>query len=353
MPTHTTVSVQSSRPGHTPVTPPSRARDTLRIMPTSLEICAGGGGQALGLEQAGFEHLALVELDRHAVATLRLNRPKWNVLEQDLRQFDAAPYLGQVDLLAGGPPCQPFSHAGYQDGHLDERDLFPEAIRLAAQCQPRAVMLENVRGLLDPKFSEYRAFITDGFTQQGYEVSWKLLHASDYGVPQLRPRVVMLALSPGVARHFAWPEPQPGAAPTVGEALRDMMAARGWPGADAWAARAGGIAPTLVGGSKLHGGADLGPTRAKGAWAALGVNGHLLANEAPGPDHDPDVMPHLTVPMAARVQGFPEDWAFASKKTANYRQVGNAFPPPVAAAVGAALREALELAARRQEMAAV
>ncbi|WP_291431956.1 DNA cytosine methyltransferase [Deinococcus sp.] len=308
-------------------------------MLTSLEICAGAGGQALGLEMAGFAHTCLVEIDAHAAATLRLNRPTWNVLQADLREFDATLYAGQIDLLAGGPPCQPFSHGGQQQGQHDDRDLFPEAIRIASECHPRAVMLENVRGLLDPKFAEYRQFITSGFETLGYQVQWKLLNASDYGVPQLRPRVIMLALQPQVIAAFEWPLPHSAPPLTVGEALEDLMASGGWPGAQAWAQGANTIAPTIVGGSKKHGGADLGPTRAKRAWAALGVNGHLLANEVPGPDQQG--MPHLTIRMAARLQGFPDEWVFAGRKTANYRQVGNAFPPPVAAAVGTQLHIAL------------
>ena len=122
---------------------------------TSIEVCSGAGGQALGLELAGFGHEALVEIEPPACATLRLNRPQWNVFEQDLRTFNAAGYKG-IDLLAGGVPCPPFSKAGKQLGAEDERDLFPEALRLVDECRPRAVMLENVRGLLDAVFDEYR-----------------------------------------------------------------------------------------------------------------------------------------------------------------------------------------------------
>lgn len=317
---------------------------------TSLEICAGAGGQALGLETAGFEHACLVEIDPHAVNTLRLNRPEWNVIQADLRDFDATPYAGQIDLLAGGPPCQPFSHGGQQHGQHDDRDLFPEAIRLTRECRPQAVMLENVRGLLDPKFAEYRQYITGGFEELGYRVQWNLLNSSDHGVPQLRPRVILVALRPHLAPAFHWPEPSATPAPTVGQTLEDLMAAGGWAGAHAWAQGANTIAPTIVGGSKKHGGADLGPTRSKRAWAALGVNGHLLANEAPGPDHEG--MPHLTVRMAARLQGFPDDWAFAGRKTASYRQVGNAFPPPVAAAVGLQIHRAIRAGQRQEALTA-
>jgi len=108
----------------------------------SVEICAGAGGQALGLEQAGFEHAALVEIDTAACATLRHNRPRWNVIEGDLHKFDGTPYRG-VDLLAGGVPCPPFSRAGKQLGSEDERDLFPQAIRLVDEIRPKAVMLKN------------------------------------------------------------------------------------------------------------------------------------------------------------------------------------------------------------------
>jgi DNA (cytosine-5)-methyltransferase 1 len=121
----------------------------------------------------------------------------------------------------------------------------------------------------------------------------------------------------------------------------DLMSARGWPGAVAWASRASGIAPTLVGGSKKHGGPDLGPTRAKIQWRVLGVDGMGIANSAPSPEFPLDGLPRLTVRMAARIQGFPDKWEFAGKKTGAYRQIGNAFPPPVAQAVASAIRDTL------------
>lgn len=319
---------------------------------TSIEICAGGGGQALGLELAGFEHLALVELDPWACATLRLNRPSWNVIGPDpvgrrqadgligdVRAFTATSMRGMVDLVAGGVPCPPFSKAGKQLGADDERDLFPEALRLVRECAPRAVMLENVRGLLDPKFAGYREAVLGELADLGYSGEWSLLNASDHGVPQLRPRAVLVALRNDFAPFFAWPAPAPCRPPSVGEALRDQMAAGGWEGADDWAARAHRIAPTLVGGSKKHGGPDLGPTRARREWARLSVDGIGIADAPPPPGFVG--MPKLTVQMAATLQGFPSDWRFAGRKTHAYRQVGNALPPPVAEAIGTAIRDAL------------
>jgi len=264
----------------------------------SIEICAGAGGQALGLEQAGFEHVSLVELDAAACQTLRLNRNHWHVTEGDLRHYSAERWKG-VEFLAGGVPCPPFSKAGKQLGSEDERDLSPEAIRLVSECKPQAVMLENVRGLLDSVFDDYRAKILSDLQKMGYTAEWRLLNASDFGVPQLRPRVIFVALKKSAAEYFKWPSELIEPPPTVGEALFDLMAANGWQGAKQWRERACNIAPTLVGGSKKHGGPDLGPTRSKKAWASMGVDGMGIANEAP--EKDFIGMPRLTVRMAARI----------------------------------------------------
>ncbi|MEI2775200.1 MAG: DNA cytosine methyltransferase [Tetrasphaera sp.] len=309
---------------------------------TCLEICAGAGGQSYGLEQAGFEHLAAVEIDPDACETLRLNRPHWTVLENDVRDIDGSDYAG-VTLLAGGVPCPPFSIAGKQLGADDERDLFPEALRLVEEAQPEAVMLENVRGLSTAKFASYREAVQERLTELGYESDWQVLNASEYGVPQLRPRFILVAMKPDAFVYFEWPRPH-HAPPTVGEKLRDLMAEHGWPGASAWAKRANGIGPTLVGGSRKHGGPDLGPTRARAGWLQLGVDGRGLADAAPGADESVNHIPKLTVRMAAVIQGFPATWKFSGRKTASYRQVGNAFPPPVAEAVGSSIATAIRAA---------
>ena len=306
---------------------------------TSIEICAGAGGQAIGLEQAGFEHLALVEIEQIACNTLLLNRPKWNVIQTDLRDFSAKKYKG-VDLLAGGVPCPPFSIAGKQLGQLDERNLFPEAIRLVKECNPKAVMLENVRGLLDIKFKNYRRAIVNELYKLGYQCDWRLINASDYGVSQLRPRAILVALKKEYFEFFEWPSKNSEPPMTVGELLYDEMASLGWENVDSWKKTANSIAPTLVGGSKKHGGADLGPTRAKQSWALLGVDGKGLANEPPL--NGSKVMPRLTLKMTALIQGFPKYWEFAGKKTPAYRQVGNAFPSPVARAIGLSIKKALK-----------
>lgn len=384
---------------------------------TSIEICAGAGGQAIGLHQAGFKHLALVEIDAHAVETLKLNienRDEWcwenehcDVISGDVREYDPAGSVKKaqkfldslkkeglepefLDLLAGGVPCPPFSHAGKQLGKDDERDLFPDMIRLVGDLRPKAVMIENVRGIMDAKFDDYREWIAeeisaigtkDGEGGPGYNVvHWKVLEASDFGVPQLRPRAILVAFrrdiynGPQIEIESVSKEERV----TVLDALRETMRARyeEWlESGRAWDALASyrrwyqqarqrahakedgsaGIAPTLVGGSKKHGGADLGPSRAKAAWKALGVCGLGVANDRnelkKKKSEDRDLFgpggPMLTVQQAAIIQGFPKEWEFAGGKTAQYRQVGNAFPPPVAAAVGlkiAAIIQAAEAA---------
>ncbi|MCP2287372.1 DNA cytosine methyltransferase [Nocardia amikacinitolerans] len=337
-----------------------------------IEICAGAGGQALGLELAGFEHELAVELDPTAVATIQVNRPHWKVAEGDVANpnvFDPRAYAPEsrpggrpIDLFAGGVPCPPFSIAGKQLGANDERDLFAWAVEQVDVLKPRALLLENVRGLSMPRFAGYRQHVLDRLQHFGYAAEWRLIQASDFGVPQLRPRFVLIAMRDEDFRYFRWPEPT-GRGKTVGETLLPLMAANGWKGAKEWAKRADDIAPTIVGGSKKHGGADLGPTRAKRAWAELGVDAYGVHDTAPPYEKRPmtEFGPKLTVEMVARLQGWllirdskhaaeiaaeqPEGheyaWWFSGGKTAIYRQIGNAFPPPVAKVLGSSIALAL------------
>lgn len=257
-------------------------------------------------------------------------------------------------------------------------------------------MIENVRGILEPPevFIEYRNSILDTLRDLGYLVPdvdpnqsasaqdvamrkvWRRLDAKHFGVPQLRPRAILVAIHRSAVRPgnagFQWPIGVKGDEVTVFKKLEKSMLARCrafWdvnaegkpprPGEptgrsvfEEWkknitrAAAAGKtVAPTLVGGSRKHGGADLGPTRAKRAWAELGIDGMGIANDPEGCDPERDLFrpagPMLTVAQAASIQGFPKEWAFQGRKTARYRQVGNAFPPPVAEAVGRAIAAVL------------
>lgn len=322
-----------------------------------VEICAGAGGQSLGLHLAGFRHRLAVELDAAAALTLEANLARLHEDEGGSRR-DRVVRVGDVAdedvwrpedydgvaLLAGGVPCPPFSVAGKQLGAADERDLFAWAVEAAGRVRPRALLLENVRGLAAPRFAAYRQAVADRLDDLGYWSEWRMLHAADFGVPQLRPRFVLVALRHDDAPYWEWPEEERTGL-TVGDVLQDAMAAAGWRHSGKWARRANGIAPTIVGGSKKHGGPDLGPTRAKRAWAQLGVDAHGIA-DAPPPRIAPAAyMPRLTNDMVARLQGWygaEYHWQFLGRKTTVYRQIGNAFPPPVARAVGVQIRKALE-----------
>jgi DNA (cytosine-5)-methyltransferase 1 len=309
---------------------------------TSLELCAGAGGAALGLELAGFHPSALIELDPHACATLRKNRPYWNVIEADIRRFESGYWRG-VDLVSGGLPCPPFSIAGKQLGADDERDLFPSMLKIVMNAQPRAVLIENVRGILSDRFEWYRKKIDRELDKQGFDTYWAAFNAVNFGVPQYRFRVFLVALRRGETRPLKWPfdfEKNPGVPVTVSDAIGDLMEERGWHGASNWRTLARSPAPTIVGGSHKHGGPDLGPTRARKQWAELGVDGLGLADLPPA--HDFKGMPRLTVPMVAKLQSFPKEWQFVGGKTQSYRQVGNALPVKLAAGVARAVRECLE-----------
>ncbi|WP_299539717.1 DNA cytosine methyltransferase [uncultured Streptomyces sp.] len=335
-----------------------------------IEICAGAGGQTLGLERAGFRHRLAIELDDKAAETLRRNLVEFlGYSEEEARDSvkvgdvaDPAVWnpvvdAEDLDLLAGGVPCPPFSIAGKQLGSSDERDLFAWAVELCGKVRPKALLLENVRGLSANRFAGYRQHVLDRLKDSGYIAEWQLLQADDFGVSQLRPRFVLVALQEEFAPYFVWPERKPGSAKSVGELLVDLMAKNGWSGAHEWAENASGIAPTIVGGSKKHGGADLGPTRAKRAWAQKGVDAMGVADQAPSVDGPPVIegspRPKLTTAMVARIQGWQdadsevnadEDdfrWRFHGRKTSVYRQIGNAFPPPVAKALGDSIRNAL------------
>ena len=316
---------------------------------SSIEYCAGAGGQALGLERAGFKHQLLVDNDFDCAETLLKNRKKWNVIHADMRDQNASQYHG-IDLFAAGLPCPPFSMAGKQLGKEDERDLFPTALKLIEQAKPKFVLIENVKGFLGPKFDDYRKDIVEQLLQLGYQSNFKLFNASDFGVSQLRPRVAFIAAKEPYFDNFEFPIANLRKPPTVGNLLLDLMQENGWEGAANWALNANQIAPTIVGGSKKHGGPDLGPTRAKLAWERLGVNGKSIAESAPEAGFDG--LPRLTNRMVARVQGFPDNWAFTGRKTTQYRQIGNAFPAPFAFALGKKIAASIKMTEDKLQLAA-
>ncbi|MFE3824113.1 DNA cytosine methyltransferase [Streptomyces sp. NPDC059092] len=315
-----------------------------------VDVCAGAGGLALGLEHAGFEPVLLLDKNPVACATLRGNRPAWQVLETDLLDFSPSRYqeIYDVDLLSAGPPRVRSSATVALPETEAELRLLEATVYLAHAVQPRALVIENVPGLLSaPGFAPIRDLIGNELSHLGYRFRWLLLNAADFGVPQNRKQGVLVALRKQYFDAFRPPEPTVHKHLSVGRALRRSMATGGWRDADRWAAQALSVAPTLVGGSDRRGGADLGPTGTRKAWARMGVDGSSVADNIPDADFTwaPEAgrrgMVRITTDQAALLQGFPSEWRFAGRKTARYRQIGHASPPPVAKALGLAIRAAL------------
>ncbi|MFF3481800.1 DNA cytosine methyltransferase [Streptomyces sp. NPDC002701] len=320
---------------------------------SSLEICAGAGGLALGLEAAGFAPTALVDTDEKALATLFANRHEWLLVEEDLNTFDPQHYseVYDVDLLSAGTPRVKSMATINRRDDQPERKLIKAALYLVGAVRPRAVLMENVPGLVNKDdFADVRREIEDELKHLGFRIFANVLNAKNYGVPQSREHGFFVALREPYADAFVWPAPSPEPPPHVGEVLYESMASRGWPHARAWAQQAQIVAPTLVGGSEKRGGPDLGPERAKAIWQKIGINGGTLANEPPGPEDgwaqggERNELPALTLAQTALLQGFPPHWQIAGRKTRGYRQVGQAVPPPLATAVGRQIAAALHFA---------
>lgn len=316
-----------------------------------FDVCAGAGGLALGLEQAGFDPVLLIDNRGVACETLRVNRPQWHVLEMDVMDFDPEEHqqVYDVDLLSAGlPRVQASAATNRASGSVAELELLKATIMLVPGVQPRAVLVENVPDLaVKAGYEAIRDDVAEELEHLGYRHRWFVVNAADHGVPQSREQGILVAFKGDALDFFEEPEPSLEPLITVGEALIESMRARGWQQADEWAKQADKLAPTLVGGSWARGGPDLGPTGSKRAWAKMGVDGGTVADLPPGPDFDwnPELgregMVKLTVEQAAVLQGFPEQWRFAGRKTARYRQIGHASPPPVGRALGQSIRAAL------------
>lgn len=346
---------------------------------TCLELFAGAGGLAIGVGRAGFRHVAAIERDPRACETLRENAP-FPVLEADATEIDYAAWRG-VDLVCGGPPCQPFSAGGRAGGSKDTRDMFPTLVRAVRETGPRLVLVENVKGLLRPKFGLYLRYILGqlarpsvapmggesveshmhrlGAEPPEYRVTRLLLNAADFGVPQTRERVFLLASRSG----------EPGAPKgthSLQSLLRHQWLTGGyWDGHDIeppgeWPPRLAGRIAVAIGEEadsgmpwrtvrdaisdimhdapprpaksyRGHTGSGLDMPSKTLKAGVHGVPGGENMVRAPGGDR------HYTTREAARVQGFPDSWAFGHSWTGSMRQIGNAVPPPLAEAVARTL----------------
>ncbi len=369
----------------------------------SVELFSGAGGLALGLERAGFESVALVERDPDACATLRLNRPDWNVLETDVRKIDFT-QLGPVHLVAGGPPCQPFSMGGKANGYEDHRDMFPQAVRAVRELRPLAFVFENVRGLLRPAFRAYVEFIRLQLTYPEFPVSanvdWEqnlrrlerhhtsrhrasepyynvtinLADAADYGVPQHRHRVFFVGFRQDLNARWFFPAPTHSG---------ELLARAKWTTQSYWKEHGLAAQQPVAGERKLRpiqevplfGAAerwrtvrdairDLGEPKTKdqrghvfqpGAKSYPGHTGSPLDEPSkalkagdhgvPGGEnmlrHPDGSVRYFSVREAARIQTFPDDWRFSGAWSENMRQLGNAVPVRLAQAVAESVAQSI------------
>ncbi|MGW0119627.1 DNA cytosine methyltransferase [Streptomyces sp. NPDC003327] len=319
---------------------------------TVIELCAGAGGQALGLERAGFRIAAAVDIDADSCATLRNNRPDWYVIQGDLNEIEPVEHdqLDRADVLSCGLPRSPYSVAGKQLAVRDKRDTLRATLDMASYVRPRVLVLECIATFHSAaKFEVEREMVRETVADLGYSSVWGVLSATDFGVPQLRSHGFVVAMHPSDLAHFAWPAPSDVPCSSLGETLYESMASKGWPEAGEWAAHASGPAPLIMGGATGRGGADLGASRAKAIWARRHVYGGSLGDDVPGPDFRLDLaaepkhgLVRITVPQVALLQGFTPDWELHGLKTSAYRQISQATPPPLAAALGRQLLTALE-----------
>lgn len=335
------------------------ARQSLK----AIDLFAGAGGLSLGLQRAGWEVVAAIEHDKWAAATHHQNFPMCKTLRTDVRDVDWSSFHG-IDLVAGGPPCQPFSVSGKQLGAGDLRDMVPEFIRIVSIVRPRVFLMENVKGLSLSKFKSYLDDAIHRMEQLGYVVRHQVLNAADHGVPQFRERLIIVGM---LDTAFEFPEPTHGpgrAGPWV--SVADVVAAEP-PDEPNKAKVAYCKNPVLrrsaFAGMLLNGkGRPLDmvlpsltiPASAGGnrthvldrEGELVRYHASLLKGAAPRSGIVPGAR-RLSLRECARIQGFPDGFAFLGPKSKQYSQVGNAVPPPLAETVSRALLHQLHAAERK------
>ncbi len=330
---------------------------------STIELFAGAGGLALGVEKAGFHTIGLVEFDKDAVATLRLNRPNWRVLQEDIANIsclDLEEYFGikkgELDLLSGGAPCQAFSYAGKRLGLEDARGtLFYHYAIFLQKLQPKMFLFENVRGLLThDKGRTYETIITI-FEQAGYTIQKEVLNAWDYGNAQKRERLITIGIRNDLLDkvHYQFPEPHEYK-PVLRDVLLDCPKGPGVP----YGEKKRKIFELVPPGGYWR---DIDPEIAKeymkSCWDMEGGRTGILRRmsldepslavlTSPSQKqtercHPLEARP-FTVRENARCQSFPDDWQFCGNVSSQYKQVGNAVPVNLAYDIAKEIHKALE-----------
>ncbi|GCE63384.1 DNA cytosine methyltransferase [Candidatus Mycoplasma haematohominis] len=327
--------------------------------PKSIELFAGAGGLALGLEKSGFFHIALNEIDKYAVQTLRVNREKWRVFEEDIRELvdkNVCQLLGikekELDLLSGGFPCQTFSYAGKKDGLEDSRgQMFYYFALMLKQLKPKLFLCENVKGLVTHDSGKTFKRILDTFSEIGYRVSYKVLNALDYGVSQKRERVFIVGIRNDLyKKDFVFPE-KFLSKNSIRDALKDVPLSIGAkysekrsklfkliPAGGCWVDLPVELAKEYMGKSYYSGGGKRGVLR-RISWDEPCLTLTCSPVQKQTDRCHPEEERPFTVREYARIQSFPDDWKFVGSIHSQYKQIGNAVPVNLAFAIGRALMD--------------
>lgn len=320
---------------------------------TAIELFAGAGGLALGLEQAGIQTLEYVEFDKFCCETLRMNRPNWNVVCDDIHNVDFTPYHGRVDIVTGGFPCQAFSYAGKKMGFEDTRGtLFHEFARCIQEVGPLIFMAENVRGLLSHDKGRTLETILNVLRGMGYYVQYQVLNAAYYGVGQKRERIVIVGIKEGTGLNFTYPKPDKEMT-TLKEALKGCPLSEGQqysenkkavlklvPPGGSWIDLPESIQKSYMGKSYYSGGGKRGMAR-RIAWNEPCLTLTCSPSQKQTERCHPDETRPFTVREYARIQSFPDDWQFAGGIGGKYKQIGNAVPVEMARRIGIALKRSV------------
>ena len=320
---------------------------------TAIELFAGAGGLALGLEQAGIDTIEYVEFDKTCCETLRANRPGWNVVCDDIHNVGFAPFKGRVDIVTGGFPCQAFSYAGKKLGFEDTRGtLFHEFARCVQEVQPSIFLAENVRGLVSHDKGRTLQTIIDVLGSLGYRVEYQVLNAAYFGVGQKRERIVIIGIKEGLPIHFSFPKPEKQMT-TLRQALEGCPTSPGVeysekkrkvlslvPAGGCWVDLPEAVAKDYMGKSYYSGGGRRGMAR-RISWDEPCLTLTCSPSQKQTERCHPDETRPFTVREYARIQSFPDDWKFCGGIGDQYKQIGNAVPVEMARRIGVQLKAAI------------